>query len=102
MTDVLGLLPALLGWPAVAMSVLAAGFGLVRSRPRPLLLAAALAGPTSAYLALTPRFFVWGLIPVGAYLMASVAIRRHRSGLGAALVTANAAFFAWLALTVFG
>ena len=102
MIDMLGLLPLLLGWPAVAVSVLTALFGLVRNRPRPLLLAAALVGPMSTYLALTPRFLVWGLFPVGAYLAASVAIRRHRSELGAALVAANAAFFGWLALTVFG
>ena len=102
MTDLLGLLPVLLGWPAVAASVLGASFGLARNRPRPLLLAAALVGPMSTYLALTPRFFVWGLFPVGAYLVASVAIRRHRGELGAALVAANAAFFGWLALTIFG
>ena len=102
MTDLLGLFPVLLGWPAVAASVLAASFGLTRSRPRPLLLAAALVGPMSTYLALTPRFFVWGLFPVGAYLVASVAIRRHRDGLAGALVAANTAFFGWLALTVFG
>ena len=102
MIDLLGLLPALLGWPAVAMSVLAALFGLVRNRPRPLLLAAALVGPMSTYLALTPRFFVWGLFPVGGYLVASVAIRQHRSELGGVLVAANTAFFGWLALTIFG
>jgi hypothetical protein len=103
MVDLLNWWPVLLFWPAVTVSVLAALFGLARSRPRPLLLAAALVGPMSMHLALTtPRFFVWGLFPVGAYLVASVAIRRHRSELGAALVVANAAFFGWLALTVFG
>lgn len=102
MTDLLGFIAVLLGWPAVAASALAASFGLVRNRPRPLLLAAALVGPTSTYLALTPRFLLWGLFPVGAYLAASVAIRRHRGELSAALVAANAAFFGWLALTIFG
>ena len=85
----------------MAVSVLAAWFGVARSRPRLLLLATAVVGPMSMYLALTPRFLVWGLFPVGAYLVASVAIRRHRGELGGALVAANAAFFGWLALTVF-
>ena len=86
----------------MALSVLAALFGLARRRPRPLLVAAALVGPTSAYLALTPRFFVWGLFPVGVYLVAAVATRRDHRELGATLVAANAAFFGWLAVTIFG
>ena len=89
-------------WPAVALSVLAALFGLALRRPRPLLVAAALVGPTSAYLAMTPRFFVWGLFPVGVYLVAAVATRRDHRELGATLVAANAAFFGWLAVTIFG
>lgn len=100
--DLQGLLPLLLGWPAVALSVLVASFGLARRSPRPLMVAAALVGPVSVYLALTPRFFVWGLSPVGLYLGAAVATRRHQGELGAALVAANAVLFGWLALTVFG
>ena len=94
--------PAVFFWPAVALSVLAALFGLALRRPRPLLVAAALVGPTSAYLAMTPRFFVWGLFPVGVYLVAAVATRRDHRELGATLVAANAAFFGWLAVTIFG
>ena len=94
--------PVLLFWPAVALSVLVASYGLARRRPMPLLVAAALVGPASAYLALSPRFFVWGLFPVGGYLVAAVAIRRNHRELGAALVAANAAFFGWLAVTIFG
>ena len=92
----------MLFWPAVALSVLAASFGLARRRPRPLLVAAALVGSTSAYLELTPRFFVWGLFPVGVYLVAAVATRQNHRELGAALVAANAAFFGWLAVRIFG
>ena len=58
--------------------------------------------PISAYLALTPRFFVWRLFPVGVYLGAAAATRRHHRELGVALVVAKAAFFAWLAVTIFG
>ena len=102
MVDLVDFWPVLLFWPAVALSVLAASFGLARRRPMPLLVAAALVGPASAYLALSPRFFVWGLFPVGGYLVASVAIRRNHRELGAALVAANAAFFGWLAVRIFG
>ncbi len=56
MVDLLDFWPNLLFWPAVALSVLAASFGLARRQPKPLLLAAVLVGPASAYLAMTPRF----------------------------------------------
>ena len=102
----------LLFWPAVALSVLVASFGLAYKNPIPLVVAAALVGPMSAYLALAPRFFVVGLFPVGVYLVAAVATRRNHRGLGAALVAGNTAFFAlvagntaffgWLAVTIFG
>ena len=62
MVDLVDFWPVLLFWPAVALSVLAASFGLARRRPMPLLVAAALVGPASAYLAMTPRFFVWGAV----------------------------------------
>ena len=87
MVDLVDSWSVLLGWPAVGLSVL---------------VAAALVGPISAYLALTPRFFVWGLFPVGVYLVAAVATRWNHRALGAALVAANAAFFGWLAVTIFG
>ena len=69
------------------------------------MVATALVGPTSAYLALTPltpRFFVWGLFPVGVYLAAAAATRRNYTALGTALLAVNAAFFGWLAVTIFG
>ena len=102
MLDLLEFWPVLFFWPAVVLSMLAASFGLARRRPTPVLVAAALAGPASAYLAVTPRFFVWGLFPVGVYLVAAVAIRRDQRTLGTALVAVNAGFFGWLALTLFG
>ena len=102
MADLLDFWPVLLGWPAVALSVLAASLGLGRGHPKLLLVAVVLVGPTSAHLSLTPRFFVWGLFPVGGYLAATVATRRKSTVLGAALVAANAAFFGWLAVTIFG
>ena len=102
MVDLVDFWPVLLFWPAVALSVLVALYGLARRRPMPLLVAAALVGPASAYLALAGRFLVWELFPVGVYLVAAVAIRRNHRELGAALVAANAAFFGWLAVRIFG
>ena len=102
MVDLVDFWPVLLFWPAVALSVLVASFGLACRRPRPLLVAAALVGPASAYLAATPRFFLWGLFPIGVYLVAAVATRRNRRELAASLVAANVTFFGWLAFAVFG
>ena len=102
MADLLDSWSFLLFWPAVALSVPAAAFGLARGHPGPLLVAAALVGPASAYLALTPRFLVWGLFPVGVYLVAAVATRRNCRELGMALLAVNTAFFGWLAVTIFG
>ena len=102
MADLLVLWPVLLFWPAVVLSVLAASFGLARRRPTSVLVAAVLVGPASAYLAASPGFFLWGLFPVGVYLVAAVATRRNHRKLGTALVAANAGFFGWLALSVLG
>ena len=62
-------------WPAVAASILVAFAGALLRKTTLLLVAAALVLPASAYLAATPRFEVWGLFPVGAYLLAAMAIR---------------------------
>ena len=64
--------------------------------------AGALVGPASAYLGAPERFFVVGLFPIGVYVLAAEATRCNHRGLGAALVVANAAFFGWLAVRVFG
>lgn len=84
------------------MSVLVALLGMARRRPTPLLVAAVLVGPASAYLAATARFRVWGLVPVGIYLLSAVAIRRIQRVLAAALVGANTAFIGWLTVMLFG
>ena len=102
MVGLLELWPVMLFWPAVVLSLLAASGGLARRRPMLLLVAAALVYPASAYLAATPRFFLWGLSPVGFYLVAAVATRRNHRKLDTALVAANGGLFWWLALTVFG
>ena len=65
----------LLFWPAVATSILVAFAGALLRKTTLLLVAAALVLPASAYLAATPRFEIWGLFPVGVYLLAALAIR---------------------------
>ena len=92
-------------WPAVALSVLVAIAGAILRKTTPLLVAAALVLPAAAYLALTPRFEVWGLFPVGVYLLAALAIRRLDGLPGRttslALVAGNAWFFLDLAAEIF-
>ncbi|MDE2667673.1 MAG: hypothetical protein OXI69_16140 [Acidobacteriota bacterium] len=85
-------------WMSVPLSILVAFAGALLRKTTLLLVAAALILPASAYLALTPRFEVWGLFPVGAYLLAALAIR-WLNGLpgrttSLSLIAGNAWFFA--------
>lgn len=84
-------------WPAVALSVLVAFAGAILRKATPLLVAAGLVLPASAYLAATPGFRIWGLFPVGIYLLAAGAIR-WLDGLAGrttslSLIAANTWFF---------
>lgn len=84
-------------WPAIALSLVVAIGGPILRKTTPLLVAAVLVLPASAYLALTPRFEVWGLFPVGVYLLAALAIR-WLNGLpgrttSISLIAGNAWFF---------
>ena len=101
MADILTLWPILLFWPAVVLSVLVAGLGILQRRVLLLVMAAVLVGPASLYLAASPGFGLVGLTPIATYLLASAAIRRGRLKVGATLVAVTAAFFGWLALRVF-
>ena len=101
MTDILEAWPILLFWPAVVLSVLVAGLGILRRCVPLLVTAAVLIGPASLYLAASPGFGLVGLTPVVAYLLASAAIRRDHLKVGAMIVAVTAVFFSWLALQVF-
>ena len=101
MTNILAFWPILLFWPAVVLSVLVAGLGILRRRVPLLVTAAVLVGPASLYLAASPGLGLVGLTPIAAYLLASAAIRRDRLKVGATLVAVTAAFFGWLAVRVF-
>ena len=72
MADLLALWPVLLFWPAVVLSVLVAGRGLLRRSASPLIAAAILVSPASLYLAATPGFRYVGVLPIVAYVVAVV------------------------------
>ena len=89
----------------MAASVLVATAGALLRKTTLFHVAAGLVLPTSAYLAATPKFEVWGLFPVGFYLLAALAIR-WLDGLpgrttSLSLIAGNAWFFADLAAKVF-
>ena len=92
-------------WPAIALSLVVAIAGPILRKTMPLLVAALLVLPASAYLALTPRFEVWGLTPVGVYLLAGLAIRWLEGLPGRttsiSLIAANAWFFWDLSAEIF-
>ena len=100
MADLLALWPLLLFWPAVVLSILVAGLGLLKGRPTLLVTAAILVSPASLYLAATPRFRYFGLLPVVAYVVAARTVRGGPMWLARGLVAGVAAFFGWLALIV--
>ncbi len=100
MADLLSLWPVLLFWPAVVLSILVAGLGLLKGRVSLLVVAAILVSPASLYLAATPRFRYVGLLPIVASLLAAAATRRDYVRVGGLLVAATAGFFGWLAFLV--
>ena len=100
MAEVLSLWPVLLFWPAVVLSVLVAGLGLLRRSASALLAATVLVSPASLYLAATPRFRYVGFLLIAAYLLAAAATRRDHVRVGGLLIAATTTFFVWLAYLV--
>ena len=92
--------PALLFWPLVGLSLLMSGLGLFQRKVSLLVAAAVLVLPASLYLAATPRFQYFGLLPVVAYLVAARTVRGGPTWLARGLVAGVAALFGWLALIV--
>lgn len=101
MTGNLEAWPLLLGWPAVLLSVLLAGLGILRRSVPLLVTAAVLIVPFSLYLAAFPRLGLLGLTPVAGYLFASGAVRSGDVRVGATLVALTAVYFTWLAWYLF-
>ena len=100
MVDILSFWPALLFWPLVCLSLIMSGLGLFQRKASLLVAAAVLVLPASLYLAATPRFQFFGLLPAVAHLVAARTVRRGPAWLGGGLVLGVAAFFGWLALIV--
>ena len=90
----------LFGWPAIIISLVLCVTGLVRAKPKWLVVAAVFITPVSLYLAATPRFrWIAMLFPVLLF-GASFAIRRSLPRLAWALFIPFVGFFGWLAVIV--
>jgi hypothetical protein len=95
------LTPALLiGWPAILASLVMCVTGIVRAKPRWLVVAAVLITPISLYLAATPRFRWIAMVFPILLLGASIAVRRSLTWLAWSLFVLCAGFFGWLAIIV--
>ena len=90
----------LFGWPAILIALVLCVTGIVRAKPRWLVVAAVAIIPISLYLAATPRFrwfaLVLPILPIGA----SVAVGRSHQWLAWTLFVPVAGFFAWLSVVV--
>jgi hypothetical protein len=90
----------LLGWPAVAASVVAVAAGLLSKRPAPILLGAALGLPFFAYVAGTPRFGLAALAPVALQVVAAVVVVRKGAVWAAALCAPAVLLAAYILILV--
>lgn len=90
----------LFGWPAIIASLVLCATGIVRVKPKWLVIAAIFITPISLYLAATPRFtWVVLVLPV-LFVGAGIAVRRSRFWLAWSLFVPFVGFFGWLAVIV--
>ena len=90
----------LIGWPAIMIALALCVTGIVRAKPRWLIVAAVLITPISLYLAAMPRIRWIALVFPLLFVGASVAVRRSRQWLAWTLLVPLVGFFAWLAVVV--
>ena len=90
----------LLGWPAIATSVVLSVAGLVRKRPRLVGLAALPAAPLAWYLGNTPRFRYVGFILPFWHLTSALLLQSGFVPAAWALMTPFFAIVGWLAVSV--
>jgi hypothetical protein len=89
----------LIGWPFVGLSLIAAGIGLARRRPRFLAAAGLLMLPITLYLAATPRFR-WYPLLLPVLLVTSAATVGKFPRLATALFLPVVGFVGYLLLIV--
>ena len=99
--NVLEAWPAIVfGWPAILLSIALSAVGIVRKRPRWLVVAAIVALPFSLYLAGTPAFGWLGLSIPLLLAGASVASRYDRPIVAWSLLVPYVGGIGWLAIVV--
>ena len=99
--NLLGLSPVvLIGWPAILISLVLCVTGIVRAKPRWLVVAAVLIIPVSLYLAGTPRFRWIALVFPMLLIGASIAVGRSHQWLAWTFFVPVAGFFGWLSAIV--
>jgi hypothetical protein len=92
--------PALLGWPAVAASILISAVGIAIRRALVVLIGAALALPFLLYLAGTSRFALSAPVVAVLYLATVVAVTKLRRWVAWLLWVAFLAFAGLVAVLV--
>lgn len=92
--------PALLGWPAILLSLGLAATAIARGRPARLYVAALLITPMSLYVAGAPRIGPGALLLPLLLVGAGVAVRRSCRILAWSLLLPVIGFYGWLAIIV--
>lgn len=79
----------ILFWPFTIISLMIAIFAIVLKKTKLLIISSILILPMSLYLAVTPRFAVWGLIFPLFYVGAEISLRKKVRWLAISLVLPN-------------
>ena len=97
----LELMPMILfGWPAILVALVLCVAGIVRAKPRWLVVAGVVLIPISLYLAATPRFGQFAFALPTLLFAASIAVGRYHQWLAWTLFVPVAGFFGWLSVIV--
>jgi len=96
----LELWPILFGWPAIVIALALSVMGIVRRRPKWLVVGTIVVVPSFLYFAGTPRFWWIALVMPVLLIGASIAVRRSHIWLAWTLFVPFAGFFGWLAVIV--
>lgn len=101
MGNMLEIWPAIVfGWPAILLSITLSVMGIVRRRPKWLVVVAIIALPFSLYLAGSPLFGWLGLTIPLFLAGASISIRYRQTGVAWFLLAPFVGVSGWLAVAV--